>query len=295
MQKYITEFQKMIEIRSLTESTLKSYTGYLKEYLTYIENQLNKDANQVTWEELREYVLHLKKNKLLNPRTINAHISQLRFLTLYVLRKPWDCYQVPYLKFDTKLPYILSQEKTHYFISSMENLKYKAIIALIYSSGLRVSEACELNYDDISRKNMTIRIRRSKNRSERYAILSKNALTILTEYWQKYNKPKDWLFPSTQKPGYPIVPETVNSFIKDHKEKLGWESQIITSRTFRHCFGSHLYENGVDIIAIKNALGHKSINSTMIYVHVNADKQNSVISPFDNNLICKQIDLMQDE
>jgi len=283
MQKYVEEFEKMVEIRGLAKSTLKSYISYLKEYLTYVENQLSKDANQVTWEETRDYILHLKNNRLLNPRTINAHISQLRFFNLYILHKQWDYYQVPKLKFDTYLPFVLSQEDTLYFINTMENLKHKAIVSLLYSAGLRVSEVCKLKYEDINRKKMTIHIRPSKNRSERYAILSEKALTNLTEYWFAFKKPKDWLFPSSKKEGQPIVTKTVNTFIKDHEEKLKWKPRI-SSHTMRHCFGSHLYENGVDIVSIKNALGHKSINSTMIYVHLNAHKQNLITSPFDKKV-----------
>ena len=143
MEKYINEFKQMVEIRGLADSTLSSYTRYLKEYLSYVDKHLKKDANQVTWPEIRDYILYLKNSRKLNPRTINPHISQLRFFYLYVLHKPWDHYQVPWLKFDTYLPFVLSQEETLYFINTLENLKHKAIISLLYSSGLRVSDGSE--------------------------------------------------------------------------------------------------------------------------------------------------------
>lgn len=280
MEKYINEFKQMVEIRGLADNTLKSYTYYLKEYLSYVDKYLNKDACQVSWPEVRDYILFLKNHKKLNPRTINAHISQLRFFFLYVLHKEWDHYQVPKLKFDTYLPFVLSQEETLHFIDTLENLKHKAIISLMYSSGLRVSEVCNLKYSDINRKNMTIYISRSKNRSDRYAALSENALGILTEYWFAYGKPREWLFPSPHKKGRPIVKCTVHRFIKDHVERLGWESRI-SCHTMRHNYGTHLYENGADLIAIKNALGHKCLNSTTIYVHLGGQRKRSIVSPFD--------------
>jgi len=236
----------------------------------------------VDWGELRGYIYHLKNIVKLNPRSINAHISQLRFFYLYVLHKSWDKYQMPFHKFDTYLPLIISQQEMHYFINSMENLKHKALASLMYSSGLRVSEARNLKYKDISRKNMTIYIARTKNRSDRYAILSENALNILTEYWYAYGKPKDLLFPSTQIKGKPIVSYTVLRFIKDHEKRLGWEPRL-NCHSLRHCFGTHLYENGADLITIKNLLGHKSLNSTTVYVHlgIGTRNKNIIISPFD--------------
>jgi len=280
MEKYINEFKQMVEIRGLTDSTLSSYTSYLKEYLSYVDKHLKKDASQVTWSEIRDYILYLKNCRKLNPRTINPHIAQLRFFYLYVLHKPWDHYQVPNLKFDTYLPFVLSQEETLHFINTLENLKHKAIISLLYSSGLRVSEVCNLMYSDINRSKMTVYIRRSKNRSDRYAELSENALAILTEYWFAYGRPKDWLFPSPHKKGRPIVRRSVLRFIKDHVERLGWESRI-SCHTMRHNLGTHLYENGADLMAIKNALGHKCLSSTTIYVHLGSHKRRTITNPFD--------------
>ena len=280
MEKYIKEFKQMVEICGLTDNTLKSYTSYLKEFLSYVEKNQAKDASQLTWSEIRDYVLYLKNVKKLNPRTINAHIAQLRFFFLYVLHKEWDRYQVPNLKFDSYMPFVLSHEETLHFINTIENLKHKAIISLMYSAGLRVIEVCSLKYSDISRSNMTVYIRRSKNRSDRYADLSENALDILTEYWFAYGKPKDWLFPSPRKSGKPIVTNTVLRIIKDHEEKLGWESRA-SCHTFRHNCGTHLYENGADLLYIKNALGHKCLNSTTIYVHLGGHKQKRVTNPFD--------------
>lgn len=280
MQKYIDHFNQMISLRGLTDHTLKSYTSYLNCYLRYLSEQLNKQPEDVLWDELRFYILYLKDVRRLNPRSINAHISQLRFFYLYVLHKSWDRYQIPFLKFDTYLPEILSQEKVHYFIDTIENLKHKAIIAVMYSSGLRVGEVCHLKYKDINRKNMTIHITHSKNRSDRYAILSKKALDILTSYWFAFGRPTDWLFPSTWDNGRPIVSFTVSRFISDHEKQLGWEHRI-SCHTFRHCFGSHLYENGADLLTIKNLLGHKSLNSSTIYVHLVTHGKNAPVSPFD--------------
>ncbi len=97
---------------------------------------------------------------------------------------------------DYAIPRVLTREEVERLLDATPNLKYKAMFALMYSSGLRVSEVIHLNYEDISRTNMQIYIRNSKTHSSRYAILSKRALDILTEYWFKCGKPKGILFPN---------------------------------------------------------------------------------------------------
>jgi site-specific recombinase XerD len=281
MQHYIEQLLEMVSFRGLTGNTLASYKSYIKSYLSYLETHLNKLPEEVTWEEMRAYISFVKKSRNLSDRTINSHISIIRFFTEYVLHKPWERYQLPYRKFDKYLPTVPSQDEARYFIATLTNLKHKAIVALMYSAGLRVSEVCNLKYSDVNRKDMKIYISRSKSRSDRYAILSGNVLDILTQYWYRYGQPRDWLFPSTHNKGKkPIVPFTVNRIVNNHIDRLGW-SQNLNCHSFRHGFGSHLYENGTDLLTIQRLMGHNSINSTTIYISLTSNKNGLVISPFD--------------
>lgn len=279
MQQYIDCFNQMIELRGLTNNTANSYNSYLKKYLSYVENTLRKALEDVTWDDIRTYVLYLKNEASLSNRTINASNAQLRFFFEYVLHKPWDKYQVPTLNFRKYLPKILTLEEVKYFIETIPNLKHKAMVSTAASSGLRISEICALRYDDISRKNMTVYVRESKNGYDRYAILAKKNLEILTEYWHKYDKPKDWLFPG-QKENTHINKQSLHTAIKNHVTKLGWDKEI-SCHTFRHCFGSHLYENGTDLLTIKDLMGHKSLSSTLVYVHLSSKAKRGIRSPFD--------------
>jgi len=277
---YLKHYHKMISLRGLTEHTVKSYSTYISVYLDYIEHHLHKFPSQITWNDIRCFIQWLQKERNLSDRTMNHCISQIRFFTLYVLHKPWDPYQVPMRRFDTYLPYVPSQTDTSTFIASFSNLKHKAIISLMYSSGLRVGEVCQLKYEDINRSRMRIHILKSKNRSDRYAILSKHALSILTDYWYKNGQPKGYLFPHRDDPDRPMVSYTVNQFIYTKEEELKWPHNL-TCHSFRHAFGTHLYENGADLLTIKELLGHKSLNSTMIYVHMASYTTQTIKSPFD--------------
>jgi len=280
-QPYVKRFNDLLVLRDLTVNTVRSYNSMLNCYLSWVTS-CQKSPEDVTYEELRSYLLFLKQAKSLSNRTINAHISQLRFFYLYVLRMDWNKYEIPYMKFNTKLPDILTLEEADHFIATIPNLKHKACVALLYSAGLRVSELRHLRYEDVSRKDMRLYIRPSKSRGDRYAILSEKALIILTEYWFSFGKPRGWLFPGG-KEDTPIVSFTVSRFISDHCRFLAWEKKV-TAHMFRHSFGTHLYEQGYDLLTIQKLLGHKSASSSLVYVHLGVKTMKQLLSPFDRKL-----------
>lgn len=280
MDNYFNSYREMISLRGLADHTLKSYCTYIRAYLDYLQNILHKLPEDVSWQELRDFIRWLQNERGISDRTVNTAISQIRFFTMYVLHKPWDDTQLPMRKFDTYLPFVPSHEEAVAFISSLPDLKQKAMISLMYSSGLRVGEVCSLKYSDIERKNMRIHIRHSKNRSDRYAILSQNALDILTDYWFAFDKPTDWLFPSQRDKSKPCCTMNVTNWIEKHESEIGWQHRL-TCHSFRHAFGTHLYENGTDLLTIKHLMGHKSLTSTLIYIHLASYSSRNISSPFD--------------
>ena len=280
MDKYLTVYRDMISLRGLTEHTIRSYSTYIRAYLNYLEQNLHKLPEDVSWQELRDFVSFIQRERSLSDRSINHIISQLRFFTLYVLHKPWDQYQLPTRKFDSFLPYVPSKSDVLFFISTIPDLKAKAMVALLYSSGLRIGEVCRLKYQDIDRKKMRIHITHGKNRSDRYAVLSVNALDILTEYWYAYKRPKNWLFPKQGGADLPIDTFFLSRHIHAHEARLGREKKI-TCHSFRHAFGTHLYESGTDLLTIKTLLGHRSLHSTSIYVTLASNGVGRAVSPFD--------------
>ena len=281
MDKYLDSFREMISLRGLTDHTLKSYCTYISAYLDYLSRILHKSPEDVSWQELRDYIRWLQKSRNLSDRTINCAISQLRFFTLYVLHRPWDDTQLPLRKFDEYLPFVPSKEETWQFISTMPDLKPQTMVVLMYSSGLRIGEVCSLRYEDIQRKNMRIHISHGKNRHDRYAVLSKYALNLLSRYWMKNGKPMGYLFPKQRGDDRPIDTFFLSRHIHAHEDRLGWERRL-TCHSFRHAFGTHLYENGTDLLTIKTLMGHKSLASTMIYIHLASNGAGSAVSPLDS-------------
>ena len=281
MDNYLDTFRAMISLRGLADHTLKNYCTYIRAYLDYLTDILHKSPEDVSWDDLREYIRWLQKSRSLSNRTINCAISQLRFFTLYVLHKPWDDTQLPMRKFDEYLPFVPSKQETWQFISSIPDLKQRTMVTLMYSSGLRIGEVCSLRYEDVDRKNMRLHITHGKNRHDRYAILSKAALDLLTEYWFAYGRPRGFLFPKQSGEDRPIDTFYLSRHIHAHEDRLGWEHRL-TCHSFRHAFGTHLYENGTDLLTIKHLMGHKSLNSTLIYIHLASYNTRHFSSPFDS-------------
>ena len=146
---YFKVYREMLSLRGLTDHTVKSYSTYIRSYLDYLQTVLCKQPEDVSWEELREYIRWLQKKRSLSDRTINACISQLRFFTMFVLHKPWDPTRLPMRKFDSYLPFVPSREEMQIFLSSITDPKFKALLCLMFSAGLRIGEVRHLKCSDI--------------------------------------------------------------------------------------------------------------------------------------------------
>ena len=280
LELYLTKFNQFLELRNLTENTAKSYNSFLMQYFYYIDSTLGKAPENVTHDEIRIYLIYLKNVRKLAATSINAHNSQLRTFYTYVINKPLDKFLVPFMKTTRKLPVIYSKSKIFNFIDTLTHIRDKTIVALLYSSGVRVSELRYIRYDDVSKDNMQIHISKTKTRTDRYVILSKRMLKLLTDYWFRCGRPRGFLFPGT-KLDSPISAYVVTSIFKKHFEKTGLR---LTPHQMRHHFGTHLYEDGYDLLTIKKLLGHKSINSTTIYVQLANPKNLNIFSPFDTDV-----------
>lgn len=282
--KLLGEHCDILSFRDLADSTVDTYVSYMKSFILWVEENLPaKDLSSLEWADIRTYVRFLKDVRSLNPRTINVHIAQLRDFYFYVLHKDWDNRQVPLLHFDEKLPIVPDRETVIRIINSIKNPKHRAEIVLLYSSGIRVSELCNLKCGDIIHSKNHIHIARGKNRSERFAVLSEKAYKHLAYYvWTTYRsaKPEDWLFPG-QKPGTPISTQTVRNALHQNLERIGLDNCGYTPHSLRHAFGLHLYEAGTDLMTIKEALGHKSLSSTTVYLTLGIGNGRSVTSPYD--------------
>ena len=273
---YLNKIEDVGKLRNLKPGTIRTYKNNVRDFLKFI----NKHPDDLTCEDARDFLLYLK-NKGDKASTLNNKNGALVFFYKRVLGKLWDDNLVPRAINDYAVPKVLSRAEIERLLDATPNLKYKAIFAIMYSSGLRISEVLRLKYDDISRTNMQIYIHESKTHTSRYALLSKRALDILTEYWFMCGRPKGILFPN-QWTGEYLTPSATGLELRKSVKRAGLPKDI-HSHCLRHSFATHLLEDGVDIRYIQTLLGHRSPKSTEIYLHVSNKALLGVQSPFDKN------------
>ena len=271
-------FEKLLfdmQLCGRSEITQNNYLYHIKKFTEYC----NKSVHETEIDDVRKFLHYLRYQRKLSIGSVNYYHTAIKFLFQVTLEKAWSDWKVPRLRGYKNLPAVLSREEVRRLLDSTDNLKYKTILTTIYSSGLRVSEACRLKIKDIDSQNMQIFIRQAKGNKDRYTILSQKNLLLLREYWINCGRPKTWLFPG-ENPGEHLTPESIRAYFKSVCNTAGITKKI-TVHTLRHCFATHSLEAGISIFSIKELLGHASISSTCRYLHLVRPDALGIKSPLD--------------
>ena len=242
-----------------------------------LEKYFKCSVDEVSVDQVKDFLQYAITERNLSVSYINQVISAVKILQKDVLGKEWESIRIKRPRRVRKLPVVLSKEEVKSMIETTRNLKHRAILAVIYSAGLRISEAISLRPSDIDSDRKQIRVI-GKGNKYRYTLLSENTLNMLRVYWRAY-KPERYLFEG-QKRGKPISSPTIQQIFKN-----GCKRSRITKpasvHCLRHSFATHLLESGVNLKIIQGLLGHSSLRTTSIYLHVTKFDPASIKSPFD--------------
>jgi len=263
-----------LELRGLSPHTRDNYLRHVSQF----SRHYGRSPCHLGEKEIKEYLLYLLREKKVSTATVNQCYHALKFLYERTLNRVWVMAMIPRVRRLKQLPVVLDKEEVESLFTVTENLKHRAILMLIYSSGLRLTEAAHLKVTDIDSKRMLIRIKQGKGRKDRYTILSKAALEVLREYWSQY-RPKDWLF-AGRFPGKPLTGRSIQRVLIKAKDLAGIKKPA-TVHTLRHSFATHLLEAGTDLYHIQLLLGHRTLNTTTIYLHVSRKELARIVSPLD--------------
>ena len=269
--------QKMIksmQLRNLGKTSQRSYLAAVEGLAKYYR----KPPDEMTKEMIEDYLLYLINEKKRAPEGVAVVVSGLRFLYKQVLgdeqRSPnYGTRRV------RKLPTVLTQEEVWRIINAPKNMKHRLLLMTTYSAGLRAGEVIKLKPEHIDSKRMLIKVEEGKGGKDRYTLLSKMLLEELRHYYKK-SRPKTYLFPSAYKGRGLLTYETVRSTYEDARKKAG-VNKGPGVHTLRHSFATHLLEAGYDLRKIQILMGHKSLTTTMIYLHVSRETLSKIKSPLD--------------
>lgn len=240
-EKYLEQLEEAGKIRNLKGRSINCYKNYVSYFLKY----QGKSPEELTCQDVRTFLL-AKKDEGLKATTLNLYNSAIRFFYRNVLHILWDDIKVPRMILEHKLPTVLTAPEIDRLLEVVDDIKYKAMFATMYSSGMRVSEVIHLHYDDISRSNMQIHVRDTKNRMDRYTILSKRCLNLLTQYWFEKGRPRGILFPNKFTGNYLTV-STLEQVMR-RAVSVAELPKEATPHCLRHSFATHLIAAVPDIL-----------------------------------------------
>ena len=262
---------------------LKAYSPHTqKAYLRgarHFARHYMRSPQEMGEQEVRDFLLHLVRDRHASPATQDMYVSALKFLYVVTLKRPEVVKDLSHPKRPKTLPVILSPEEVLRVFKAVRSVKYKAIMATAYAAGLRISEVCSLSVSDIDSQRMRIHIRSGKGKKDRYVMLGESLLVLLRQYYQAVRPQGEYLFPG-QKPQRHITPTAVRQVLRKVIRDTGL-SKKVTMHTFRHCFATHLMEAGTDIRILQVLLGHSSILTTLRYTHITDRLVQKLVSPLD--------------
>lgn len=266
-----------MEIRNYSPRSIICYVQMLANASRYY----HRSPDGLSLEEIKKYLHYCIHVRGLSVSTVNQTISSFKILFQDVLGKSWENIKIKRPRKNKHLPDILSKEEVGKMIRLTANPKHKVIIALLYSSGVRREELLNLKIRDIDSKRMLIRVRNGKGNKSRDTLLAKNTLDLLRGYYRSCH-PAEYLIES-YRPGVPYSGSSVIKVVQRAVQRASITKHIFP-HSLRHTFATHLLEQGTNLKVIQKLLGHTSLRSTMVYLHLARTDYKDVKSPFDHTM-----------
>jgi integrase/recombinase XerD len=264
-----------LQLRNLSACTIRAYVGAVERFAEYFR----QPPQRLGAEQVREYLLHLIRDKQAPANTVRVNRAGLRFLYACTLKQCWFEENIPQPKKPPTLPHVLSTDEITRMLDLTRNLKHWTIIATLYATGLRGGELQHLKVSDIDSKRMLLQVRHGKGGIPRQIGLSPVLLERLRIYF-RHHRPKDWLFPSGTDSSSPIPGGALRDLCFEAGKRAGIQLRV-HPHLFRHACATHMLDAGADLRTIQVVLGHADLNTTAQYLHVSALRLRAVRSPFD--------------
>ena len=254
-------FQDEMRYRNYSPRTIKSYTSMLLQLSLHFK----ASPDHLTNEQVKEYALYLKDEKHMAVSSINQLISAWKMLRVDVLGCKPEEIEIKRPRKAKRLPTILSQEEVSRLINALPNLKHYTLLHLAYATGLRRSEILDLKLTDIDSSRHIIRVVAGKGNKSREVPLSDSLLNLLRKYYRQYH-PKVYLFESFRE-GIPYSAVSILNVVK-HAAKEAGITKTVYPHILRHSFATHMLERGVNLKRLQMMMGHMSMKTTSIYLHL---------------------------
>lgn len=267
-------FLNYLRRRRYRDNTIKTYSELVQQFLRVLGKH---DPSTLNEQDIARYIQKYYVDKGHSSSYQNQAVNALKLYYIVEFEKEIGLKVALRPRREHKLPNVLSTDDVRRILQSFDNEKHRTIFYLIYSGGMRISEAINMRLNDIDSKRGMIRIRDAKGGKDREVPLSKTLLEQIRSYYRQY-RPKEWLFEGQF--GGPYTARSIQALFRQAMQRTGIRKQA-TVHTLRHSYATHLLENGTDLRIIQELLGHKSSKTTEIYTHVSQRLKQNVPNPLD--------------
>jgi site-specific recombinase XerD len=250
-----------MQLRGLAPGTQQTYLEAIKN----LARHYHRPPDQLNESEIREFFVDLTQRRCLAANTVRVSLFAIKFLYQKTLQRPWPVLNLIRIRRSKKLPVVLSREEVRQLLWEVRWPAARMSLTLMYACGLRASEATHLQASDIDSQRMVVRVRRGKGDKDREVPLPRPVLEQLRAYWRQY-RPAPWLFPS-QTGLTPIPIGSARRCLKAALRRSGIKKEI-SCHSLRHAYATHLLEQGLNLRIIQGLLGHRSLKTTFIYLHL---------------------------
>lgn len=271
----INSLQTSVTINQLSPNTFRHYSHQLAKICLHF-GCLPVDLSQGQIDQYLAKVINKSTGK--SAMVFKQTVFGLKYYFKHVVRQNSPI--LPTVITRKSLPVVLSQAECKRLFIAPKFLKHRIILSLIYSAGLRISEATKLKLSDVDFDRMTITVRNGKGNKDRCLPLSKVLSDGLKKYLTAF-KPKIFLINSYQK-GVPYSVRSIQNVMKQAVAKAGIDKPGLCVHSLRHSFATHMIENGVNIVTIQAMMGHAQIQSTLVYLQLVTRNLETIKSPLDS-------------
>jgi integrase/recombinase XerD len=272
------KMRAILRARNYSPRTEETYVAAV----VHFARHFGTPPDQLGAEHVIAYQVWLRDQKHASHVLFNQIVCALRFFYGEVLNLPDVVERIRYARHERRLPVVLSVEETIELLSSIDHPRYRVLLTTIYATGLRLSEALALRAADIDSKRMVVRVRQGKGKKDRYVPLPPALLDLLREHWRR-ERLRDLLFPHLSDPSRPADPTGVQRYLQRLVAKAGLTKKV-TPKTLRHCYATHLIEQGTSTRVVQVLLGHSNVHTTETYTHVSPSTLGNVTGPLERVL-----------
>ena len=230
-------------------------------------------------QHVKDYLLFLLNDDLRSPTTCKMILAVLRTFFSVGLGRPRALDAIPWPRVAWPLPDIWATAELEKLFSAIPDPRLRTLLLTTYATGMRISEACNLQVSDIDRARGVIHVRKGKGNKARLTPLPLRLLTHLEDYWRLVRPVRPYVFPGPRS-GLPISNERAAAAMALAVSHSG-VNKTATPHTLRHCFATHSLENGMDLHTLQKILGHASIRTTERYLHLSTQHISQAKSPFE--------------